>query len=60
MIETEDGNPDRRQMSTFLAAPLARSILSITEKHYKVTQWGTPPLESAKHVVFYFGGMPTS
>jgi hypothetical protein len=46
-------------LSTCLAAPLARSILSITENHYKVTQWGTP-LEIAKHVVFHFGGMPTS
>jgi pimeloyl-ACP methyl ester carboxylesterase len=45
-----------------LETPLARSVLTLSAdlpKHVKVTQWGSP-LEEAKHVVFYFGGMPTS
>lgn len=45
-----------------LQSPLARSILTIAagqQDFVKVTQWGTS-LEDAKHVVFYFGGMPAS
>jgi pimeloyl-ACP methyl ester carboxylesterase len=45
-----------------LESPLARSILTLSAdlpKHVKVTQWGSP-LKEAKHVVFYFGGMPAS
>jgi pimeloyl-ACP methyl ester carboxylesterase len=47
-----------------LTLPLERSILSLggvsgLPTHVKVTQWGAP-LAAAKHVVFYFGGMPAS
>ena len=49
-----------------LPTPLARNILSLSASshggipsHVKVTQWGSP-LHLAKHVVFYFGGMPAS
>jgi pimeloyl-ACP methyl ester carboxylesterase len=51
----------KRAMSP-LATPLARSVLTLSTdlpKHIKVTQWGSP-LKTAKHVVFYFGGMPAS
>lgn len=48
-----------------LPSPLARHLLKLSPstvgipRRVKVTQWGTP-LASAKHVVFYFGGMPAS
>jgi len=48
-----------------LPTPLARTILSLSSASdgipakVKVTQWGSQ-LESAKHIVFYFGGMPAS
>ncbi|KAI2506752.1 Alpha beta hydrolase [Fragilaria crotonensis] len=47
-----------------VVTPLARSILTISGNQQqavvvKVTQWGSS-LEDAKHVVFYFGGMPAS
>lgn len=47
-----------------VVTPLARSILTLSGNQQqaavvKVTQWGSS-LEDAKHVVFYFGGMPAS
>jgi pimeloyl-ACP methyl ester carboxylesterase len=51
--------------SVSLPSPLVRSILQLSPttvgipKNVKVTQWGSP-LKVAKHVFFYFGGMPCS
>lgn len=51
--------------SAALPLPLARHVLSLSATTHglptrvKVTQWGAS-LTAAKHVVFYFGGMPAS
>ena len=61
---TSDTN-EGSSMSPSLPSPLARSFLTLPQKtigipkKVKVTQWGSP-LETAKHVVVYFGGMPAS
>lgn len=48
-------------MTITVVAPLARSSIALANNNQKVkvTQWGAP-LSAAKHVVFYFGGLPAS
>lgn len=62
--QTFEGNLTNPEARMAFPAPLARSILNLAVKQgipsqVKVTQWGTQ-LSDARHVLFYFGGMPTS
>ena len=64
LMTSEDTN-NTMSAAPPLPSPLARTILKLRPvssgipKQVKVTRWGSP-LETARHVVFYFGGMPAS